>query len=95
MQFSRTVGVQQFLNPGSVGQNRCGHLLACYGVFIDGVYEPRQVAFDPAPWLAALDRIAPLNAYPEFRDWLKQGLLTGYGIGKRDPWTRLAAAGYY
>jgi protein phosphatase len=95
VQFSLAIGEQRFINPGSVGQNRCGHLLACYGVFADGVYEPRRVPFDPAPWLAAVDRIPVLDAYPGFRNWLKEGLLAGYGIGRTEPWTQLATAGYF
>ena len=94
VQFGREVAGRKFINPGSVGQNRCGKVLACYGVFIDGVFEHRQVPFDPAPWLDAMDRVTPLDAYPDFREWLKNGLLTGYGIGETEPWTRLAAEGY-
>jgi hypothetical protein len=41
-----------------------------------------------------MDRIAPLDEYPDFREWLKQGLLSGYGIGENEPWTRFAAEGY-
>jgi predicted phosphodiesterase len=95
VQFSREIGGQRFINPGAVGQNRCGHVLACYGVFSDGVYEPRQVGFDPEPWLEAVERIRPLDAFPDFRHWLKEGLLSGYGIGRQEPWTTLAAIGYY
>ena len=32
--------------------------------------------------------------YPEFREWLEQGLLRGYGIGETEPWTRFAEQGY-
>ncbi len=94
VQFRRTVDGQEFINPGSVGQNRCGKLLACYGVFEDGVFHHRQVEFDPSPWLEAVDGITTLDAHPDFRDWLKQGLLRGYGIGEREPWTRYAREGY-
>lgn len=94
VQFSRVVGERRFINPGSVGQPRCGKLHACYGVFEDGVYDPRQVTYDPAPWLAALARIEGIQPYPEFCEWLRNGLLTGYGIGERGPWTQFAAQGY-
>ena len=94
VQFTRQIGDRTFINPGSVGQPRCGELHACYGVFEDGIYQPRQVQYDPAPWLAALDRIDALESFPDFRQWLKDGLLDGYGIGKREPWTRYAAQGY-
>ena len=94
VQFRRTVGGQEFINPGSVGQNRCGHILACYGLIEDGVFRHCQVEFDPAPWLRALDRIEPLDAHPDFREWLRRGLLTGYGIGENEPWTRFARQGY-
>ena len=95
VQFRRTVGGQEFINPGSVGQNRCGKLLACYGVFEDGVFHHRQVEFDPGPWLEAMDRITTLDAHPDFREELKQRLLRGYGIGEREPWTRYARQGYF
>ena len=70
-------------------------MLACYGVFEDGVFHHRQVEFDPGPWLEAVDGITTLDAYPDFREWLKQGLLRGYGIGEREPWTRYAREGYF
>ena len=95
VQFSHRVGATRFINPGSVGQSRCGVMHACYGVFEDGEYQPRQVAYDPAPWLAALERIDVLEAFPDFKQWLINGLLSGYGIGKREPWTRFAAQGYH
>jgi len=94
IQFTRDVNGQQFINPGSVGQNRCGKLVACYGLLEDGVYRACQVAYDPAPWLEAMDRIDTLDPFPEFREWVKQGLLTGYGIGEQEPWTRFAREGY-
>ena len=93
--FWRTVRGQEFINPGSVGQNRCGKLLACYGVFEDGIFHHRQVEFDPGPCLEAMDRITTLDAYPDFREQLKQRLLSGYGIGEREPWTRYAREGYF
>ena len=95
VQFRRTLEGQEFINPGSVGQNRCGKLLACYGVFEDGVFHHRQVEFDPNPWLDALDRVITLDAHPDFREWLRQGLLRGYGVGEREPWTRYAREGYF
>lgn len=94
VQFRRVVGDQEFINPGSVGQNRCGHVLACYGVLEDGAFRHCHVPYDPAPCLAALDRIEPLDAFPDFREWLKRGLLTGYGIGRNEPWTRFSRQGY-
>ncbi len=94
IQFRRTIGGQEFINPGSVGQPRCGQRVACYGLFEDGAFRHCQVEYDPAPWLAALDAVAPLDDFPEFREWLKQALLGGYGLGERDPWTRFAEQGY-
>ena len=94
VQFTHEIGRRTFINPGSVGQPRCGVLHACYGVFENGVYDPRQVRYDPAPWLAALDRINALSDFPEFKSWLVEGFLNGYGIGKREPWTRYARQGY-
>ena len=94
VQFSRQINGKTFINPGSIGQPRCGELQACYGVFVDGVYEARRVVYDPAPWVAALERIDVLDAFPDFRQWLKTGLLEGYGIGRQEPWTRYAAQGY-
>ena len=95
IQFQRTVGNRTFINPGSVGQNRCGKVVACYGVFNDSKFEHRHVPYDPQPILRAFDQIKHLNAYPAFRDWLKSSILSGYGVGKREPWISLAAQGYY
>lgn len=95
IQFTRTINGQQFINPGSVGQNRCGKLLACYGLLEDGVYRPGQVEYDPTPWLEAMDRIETLDPFSDFREWIKQGLLSGYGIGEQEPWTRFAQEGYF
>jgi putative phosphoesterase len=95
IQFTREINGQQFINPGSIGQNRCGHVLACYGLIEDGVYRACQVEYDPAPWVEALEGIKPLDPFPDFREWVKQGLLTGYGVGKQEPWTRFSQEGYF
>jgi putative phosphoesterase len=94
VQFRRAIDGQEFINPGSVGQPRCGKRLALYGLIEDGVFRHCQADYDPGPWLEALDRIAPLDEFPDFREWLKQGLQNGYGIGENEPWTRYAAEGY-
>lgn len=94
VQFDRVIGRQRFINPGSVGQNRCGQVVACYGVIDAGEYEQRSVAFDPAPWHAALHGIDALDAHPEFRDWLDEGLRTGFGIGAREPWSGYGERGF-
>lgn len=94
VQFTRKIGDKIYINPGSVGQPRTGKLQASYGVFIDGEYEARQVTYDPGPWLDALDRIEVLDQYPEFQRWFREGLLNGYGIGEREPWTQFAAEGF-
>lgn len=94
VQFTRQIGDKIYINPGSVGQPRCGKLHACYGVFIDGKYEPRQVTYNPQPWLDALDQMDVLAEYPIFKQWLRDGFLNGYGIGEREPWTRFAAEGF-
>lgn len=94
VQFQKTINGQTFINPGSVGQPRCGKPVASYGVFEDGVFTHRQVSYDPDPWLAALDLIRPLDKFPQFRAFQKQGLLTGYTLGERDPWTQFGKDGY-
>lgn len=94
VQFSKTIGEQTYINPGSVGQPRTGKLQACYGVIEDGRYSARQVSYQPDKWLSALNAIDPLNSFPKFKEWLKTGLLSGYGIGKNDPWTQFAEQGY-
>ena len=94
VQFERQIADRTYINPGSVGQPRCGRLHACYGVFIDGTYEPRQITYDPARWLEALDKITALKDFPDFHKWLRDGLLNGYGIGEREPWTQFADEGY-
>jgi putative phosphoesterase len=94
IQFKRTINGQEFINPGSVGQPRCGKMLACYGLFEDGVFRHCNVSYDATPWLKAMDEMSTLDEFPEFRDWIKNGLITGYGIGENEPWTRFAKEGY-
>ena len=94
VQFIREIGSKVYINPGSVGQPRCGKLQACYGVFKDGTYEACQVSYDPEPWLKALESMDVLDSRPEFKRWLREALLTGFGIGKREPWSRYAAEGF-
>ena len=94
VQFRRTINGQEFINPGSVGQNRCGKRVACYGLFEDGAFRHCQAEYDPASWLEAMDRIAPLDTFREFRDQLKENFIRGYGIGETEPWTRYAQEGY-
>ena len=94
VQFRRMIDGQEFINPGSIGQPRCGKRLACYGLIEDGAFRHCQAEYDPGPWLEAMDQIAPLDEFPDFREWLKQGLLSGYGIGENEPWTRYATEGY-
>ena len=95
IQFQRTIGGKTYINPGSVGQPRCGKNHACYGIFEKCVYRPCQVYYDQAPWLKSLEKIESLNEYPDFKDWLRTCFLSGYGIGKKDPWTRFGSEGFY
>lgn len=94
IQFRQMVGSQEFINPGSVGQNRCGHVTACYGLLIEGVYSHQHVDYDPRPWLDAVDRIEPLKEHLTFREAFKQQVLTGFSVGQRTPWSELAKLGY-
>ena len=94
IQFMRTINGQEFINPGSVGQSRCGKRLACYGLFEDGVFRHCQAEYNPTPWLEAMDRIASLDAFTEFRDQLKEDCVRGDGVGETEPWTRYAQEGY-
>ena len=95
IQFTHELGSKTYINPGSVGQPRCGRTHACYAVFEDGKYIPRQVTYDQRPWISALDKIDDLRQYPKFTSWLKEGFLAGYGIGKREPWIRFNEEGYF
>lgn len=95
VQFEHRVGNVRFVNPGSVGQPRSGKLFACYALITDGEITFHHLAYDPADWLAAMDAIEPLHASPEFVSNYKQALLTGYGVGKQEPWTTLAGQGYF
>lgn len=94
VQFHKRIGARQFFNPGSVGQNRCGKPVACYGVIEDGEFFHRHVPYDTAPLIEALYVIEPLNEYPEFREWFGETLTSGWGVGKSEPWISLAAQGY-
>ena len=42
----------------------------------------------------ALWGIDALEAHPDFRDWLDEGLRTGFGIGAHEPWTGYAERGF-
>ena len=94
IQFRRTIDTREFINPGSVGQNRCGHVIACYGILLDGKFEHRHVPYDPLPFVSSFDRLTGMKRFPEFLSWLKQTILTGFGVGEREPWTRFALEGY-
>ena len=100
VQFQRVIDGVTYINPGSVGQNRTGKQIACYGVFIDGAFEHRQVGYDLSPFVAAFERACDeggmdgVKGGPEFRQWLIDGAIEGFGIGKSEPWTTLAKQGY-
>ncbi|MCY3885153.1 MAG: metallophosphoesterase family protein [Gammaproteobacteria bacterium] len=94
VQFAQRIGTQLFANPGSVGQNRCGKPVACYGVLENGEFYHRHVEYDTSPLLDAIYSIDELNEFPNFRDWFAESLTSGFGLGKTKPWTDLAAEGY-
>ena len=94
VQFEKLVNGVNFINPGSVGQSRCGKRVACYGIFQDGIYEPRQVDYEPGDWLGDLEKIQILDDYPNFKEWLIEGFLSGFGLGQRDPWQKYGQQGY-
>lgn len=94
VQFTRRIGEQEFANPGSVGQNRCGKPVACYGVIENGEFRHRHVEYDTSPLIDALYGIDELSEYPQFRDWFAESLTSGFGLGKSRPWIDLAAQGY-
>ena len=94
IQFRKHVGEQEFINPGSVGQNRCGHLTACYGVIEKGDFHHRRVTYNPEPWIDALYRVDSLDPFSEFREWFKESLLSGFGVGRTEPWIRFAHEGF-
>lgn len=94
IQFKREIADQILINVGSVGQNRCGHVVACYGLITDGVFSHRHIEYDPQPWLDALDRVAALNQYADFKAWFRQQMQTGFAGGAVEPWIRFAQQGY-
>lgn len=94
VQFEEKIGNKRFFNPGSVGQNRCGRPVACYGVIENGELYHRHVPYDTAPLIEALYSIEPLDEFPEFREWFGETLTSGFGVGKSEPWTTLADQGY-
>ncbi|MYD43028.1 MAG: metallophosphoesterase family protein [Gammaproteobacteria bacterium] len=94
IQFRRTIAEQNFINPGSVGQNRCGHVTACYGLLEDHDFTFHHVNYDPTPWLQALDQIPALDAHESFRGWFRQQMITGFAAGENEPWLTYAAQGY-
>ena len=94
VQFEREIDHRVFINPGSVGQNRCGHVCACYGLLIDGTFTAQSVSYDPTPWLDACDRIDDLGPHKAWREWFKQQVLTGYAAGAIEPWLSFNQQGY-
>ena len=94
VQFIRHIGSQCFINPGSVGQNRCGHVVACFGLLTDGQFAHHHVKYDPTPWLHALDHLTCLKQHESFKMWFKSSFLSGFSIGEQEPWTTLASKGY-
>lgn len=94
IQFERHQNGQRFTNPGSIGQNRCGQVLACYGLLEDGEFTHHHVAYDPTPCLTAWDRIPSLRPFPELLESFKQQTLTGYSLGAVEPWVGFARSGY-
>ncbi|RZO77343.1 MAG: metallophosphoesterase [OM182 bacterium] len=95
IQFRRMVNGQEFINPGSVGQNRCGRNAACYGLIEDGIFRHCQISYDNQGWLDAIDRIPPLQEFPDFLQRQKDGMITGFGIGEHEPWARFSQEGYW
>ena len=94
VQFSRRIGNQRFINPGSIGQNRCGQVVACYGLLTDGVFSHHHVDYDVAPVIEAIDRIQPLRKFEVFKEALKLQIRTGFSAGKIDPWLTLGKRGF-
>ena len=95
IQFTHKLGDKTYINPGSVGQPRCGRTHACYAVFENGNYIPRQVSYDQRPWISAIENIEELKQFPDFLSWLKEAFISGYGIGKREPWIKYHSEGYF
>ena len=94
IQFEVNLNGQLFTNPGSIGQNRCGHVLACYGLLTDGNFTHHHVAYDPTPCLNAWDRIPSLRRFPTLLEYFKQQTLSGYSLGAVEPWVGFARRGY-
>ncbi len=94
VQFSRSINDQRFINPGSIGQNRCGNVLACYGLLEDGEFTCHHVRYDPTPLLDAWDRVSTLDRFTEFRESFKHQSLTGFSLGATEPWLSYASRGY-
>ena len=94
VQFRHRVRDQEFINPGSIGQNRCGRVVACYGLLIDGVFTHHHIEYDIQPWVTAVDRIKPLNHYKTFRDSFIQQTVSGYSAGAVEPWLDLNSRVY-
>ena len=94
VQYRRTIGSQEFINPGSIGQHRCGRVTACYGLITDGIFTHHHVDYDADLWLSCVDRINPLKKFVEFRERFKQQAVTGFANGAIEPWTGYAKRGY-
>ncbi len=49
---------------------------------------------DQSRWQQAMDEVQTLDEYPDFRAWLKEGMVSGFGVGRKEPWTTFSAEGY-
>lgn len=94
VQFERTIGATRYINPGSIGQSRCGKRWACYGRIDERGYTPCVVEYDASEWLDDLKRVETLDPHPAFRQWLEHGFRSGFSLGRNSPWTQLGARGY-
>jgi predicted phosphodiesterase len=78
IQFRQAKGNKTIINPGSVGQSRLGHQLACYAVLQEGVLRLEAVPYDTALTCAALDQLPIERTYLDA--WKK-----GYQLGVLPP----------
>lgn len=78
LQFSRRIGDQEVINPGSVGQSKIGRAVACYAIWDGGLVELKTVEY---PFENTIRKIEMLSIPGDVKTDLANVLRTGGAPG--------------
>jgi hypothetical protein len=42
---------------------------------------------------SSIDKIDTMDEFPDFKAWIRDGLINGYGVGQSEPWIPLRGGG--